>query len=200
MGTQNNQILYTTIYKESFSLDIGASKEDKFFFVSLWILKLEAVKPNLKWKTTELSLRTGLSRSWIYKYFGSNQKDLLNLALKIILQDFYGESAKRTMLKEKYGTVGTIFRSRAIFQNFPEVLVFYYKNRINKNSIGETIRSEEQAFFKRLGRSTGLKGDLLYEFFSSLHGVATAFSLTDEQVNTCVNSIVNRFIISKNSL
>ena len=99
------------------------SKEQKMLHMSACALSLEVNTGHLKWKVTELERKSGLSRSLIYRYFGSTKTIILRNALDIFVKNFYGIEGKSPT--QSFPELVKIARQQVI--DYPETALFYQK-------------------------------------------------------------------------
>lgn len=187
MAEQKRPYLYEESSEPFFQMDIKKDKVARYLHVALNTLSLEALNPQSSWKIVDLAQRSEVSRTWIYENFGKNHEQILKLATEIVCKELNSISEKRTEIREKFGSLGNILRSRKIFRLYPEVILFYYRYRLDQGEVGEIIRASEKDLVKLLEKVTKFQGHTLVEFLALSHGLSTALFLTDEQVSECFN-------------
>lgn len=169
---------------------IERSKYERLLSLTVQVLRLEMLRGHLRWKVTELSRGTRMSRSRIYELLGPNKPLMLENALKCLLEEIYGLSSERAAQREKLGPVGGITLSRQMVLENPELLIFYIRHRARPDEIGQMIRRYERKYTDLLAQQTGLRNedDLLF-VRAAAHGIGTAAFLTDAEVSMCLRKL-----------
>lgn len=150
-------------------------KEATLLKLSVCVLKLESSKGHLKWKVTELEVKSKVSRSLIYRYLGSTKEEILKNSLQIFTFEFYGfrdEEAPMPFHKR------IEFTRNFLIKNF-EIVLFYQKWRTQDSWIKlELIEAEKkfQALLKQIFPSLP-EGDIIV-IHAFIHGLVTAPFLT----------------------
>ena len=159
------------------------TKEEKIFFISIEVLKLEARFGHMKWKVTELVKNTKVSRTLIYRYFGSNKMQILTEAFKIFIYDFYGLNQK----PQELSFLERLTQARDLISKNPELILFYQKTRSSDNFLKEEIIKIEKLYQKKLLKLFPELDDksskLLHAF---IHGLVNSPFLTSEQLKSSV--------------
>ena len=146
------------------------------------ILRLDATKGHLKWTVVDVAKATSRSRVWLYDNFGKNKTAMLDTALHLYLEDFYGLSPERQEYLKQHGHLASLWRSKENLEKYPEIMIFYFTQRNRSTKIGERIRHSESRYEQILSTRLNIKGkeDLILArvFF---HGLATALYMNREE-------------------
>lgn len=167
------------------------TKYERLLSLSVQVIKQDAIKGHLRWKVTDVSRSTGLSRSRIYEILGNNKKQILLNALSFILDDLYGKTPERQELHRTHGPLEGVIRSRNIVLAHPELVTFSYKNRLRSDEVGELLRNAEKDYLKLLSKQTGVKDPKILLFMRTMiHGISQAPFITDTQVKDLLGELV----------
>lgn len=173
-------------------MDPKSNKSQKMFLISANVLVLELSKGHLKWKITDLVRKTGVSRSLIYHYFGSNKEKMLKDSLNIFVERFYGFELnnKRTTLPEM------VLRARLYILEYPEAALLYEKVRMGNSRLTEDFKNIEKRFRKKLIKNfPQLDDDGILAIHTFIHGMVTAPFLTAaESAKVCELLLKSNFI------
>ena len=77
-------------------MELKTKKDEAFWKILNAAIELDYKKGHLKWTMTELSRRSGVTRSLIYYYFGRQKAAILKEAVKIVGEEFVGLNERRT--------------------------------------------------------------------------------------------------------
>ncbi len=164
-------------------LSVMDSKILKFNKVAYIILQHEITHGHLKWKISAIAEAAGVSRSWIYKYYGREKEEILYLGLITAIDDFLCISEERQALLREKGVVAALEKSRDLMIQYPEINAFYQKFSNSRCRYGKIIRAKEKEYTTRylMGRY-GFKNEFqAYLFRSVLHGVGAALFIPREK-------------------
>jgi AcrR family transcriptional regulator len=171
------------------------SKEEIFWSVFEAVIQLEATKGFGKWKVTDLSRLSKVSRPLIYYYFGKSKESILETAVDFMGEEYFGLSDARMKMWDQGQLVESILISRRMCQKAPYGLLFYMTRRNMQNSIGERMREFEKRYRKKLA-----------EFFPQLaavgndgmagviFGLVTFPDLTEDGVVKSIQFIQNKLL------
>ena len=149
----------------------------------LTVIHLEVRKGHLRWTVSELSRLTKVSRPLIYYYLGKTKKEIFKAALLILAKEFYGISDERKELKKKGGRLASLKASRELAMGNPNVVSFFYANRMEKNWVQPELLEMEETYVRRVNEDLaeldpGMQ--VLVKVIS--HGLVTCPFLTSEDV------------------
>ena len=166
---------------------ISDSKTQTFKNVLSGILKLELEKGHLKWKFTDLARVSGVQRTLIYYYFGSDRKELVDAAVKMISEDFFG--LPRGKFRRDFVTA--ISETRKLIEEAPHILQFYLKWRYTSSPIGEQLRNFEINYKSRLKLTfPHLGGDMLDSIFALIFGLVCIPEISPQAIQIATHSLL----------
>jgi len=171
-------LVYILFSMKEFQNPASKNKNKSLTQLSDAVFFLEESKGHLKWKVTDLSRKSKLSRSLIYQYLGSSKKEILVSAFGNFIADFYGfeNSGKAISFWEQI----KIARQRMI-QN-PEAIIFYQKWRTKDSWLRNEFIQIEKKFQARLKKAFPHLTELqVISLHASIHGIVTAPFLDPEQ-------------------
>lgn len=153
------------------------SKREKFFQIAISIFTLESTYGHLKWKVTDLEKKSKVSRTLIYRYFGSNKSDIFINGLKIFLNEFYGFSEKPSVSFPE-----SIRKARKLMEEHREAVIFYQKWRLIDSELKEIFISTEKKFQKKLKNIfPNLNSSELMTAHACIHGLVTSPFLSPQE-------------------
>ena len=131
---------------------VGRKRRDETFWKVLSAaMELDFRKGHMKWTMSELSRRSGVTRSLIYYHFGRSKISILQEAVKVVGEDFVGLSANRLEMWSKGRMVDSLKSAREMARSAPHIGQFYLTHRDRPTEIGEALRRIEQVYLKKLG-------------------------------------------------
>jgi AcrR family transcriptional regulator len=173
-----------------------SQKDENYWRILNSAVSLDIRHGHLKWTMTQLSRVSHVSRTLIYYYFGKSKQTILTEAISLFGAEFAGETPER-INKWKGGELAeTFLASRELLLRAPALIPFYFLNRSLKNEIGESIRSKEKAFRKKISQFfpdlTLGQREFLFAFFWGLvfapelenDGIQEAVAILKKLTNT----------------
>lgn len=156
-------------------------KKSKVFWKVLdAALKLESTKGHLRWKMTDLSRGSGITRSLIYYYFGRSRLDIVTVAIRVIGEELFNLSPEREELIRSGRTLEAMKLTRELFRKAPHIGPFYLsQRRPNATFYGEISRLEKRYLDSLALAHPGASPDRLGVLFSALVGVVMLDNLPD---------------------
>lgn len=128
--------------------------KDKHYFKILdAVLRLDITKGHLRWKISDVSRAAGVQRTLIYYYFGKSKEKILNAALKIIGDEFFGLSPDRLEMWRQGHIRESILRTRGLIQRAPHIIEFYFHWRHKKSDVQAEILLLEKRYLSKLKAS-----------------------------------------------
>lgn len=127
-------------------------KDKNYWAVLEAVIKLEVSKGHLLWKVTELSRLSGVGRPLIYYYFGKSKKEIVQTALKIIGDEFFGLSEERILLWKEGRVVDSILKTRELIERAPYVSVFFFHWRHKDGEIADYLKSLENRYRQKISQ------------------------------------------------
>lgn len=126
------------------------TKDETFWQILNSALELEFRKGHLKWTMTELSRKSGVTRSLIYYYFGREKMDIMQAAVNIIGEEFVGLNDKRMQLWSQGQFKESLMQARDFYDKAPFLCAFVLNYRDKPNSIGEALVKIEKGFIDKI--------------------------------------------------
>lgn len=126
-------------------------KKDEIFWKILnTAIELDTKKGHMKWSLSELSRKSGITRSLIYYYMGSSRQNILENAVQIIGEQMFGLSKKNLDLWKSGNFVESLVQTKRLILQHPEVFKFYFQHRQADTAIGESIRQQEEKLRRKV--------------------------------------------------
>lgn len=113
-------------------------------------LELDFKKGHTKWTMSELSRKSGITRSLIYYHFGRSKLAILDLAIQVIGEEVVGISPERMALWKDGGWSASLRRTREVTSQAPFLGSFYLMHRDRPTDVGKSLRSLETNYMKKL--------------------------------------------------
>jgi AcrR family transcriptional regulator len=126
------------------------SRDAGFWKVLNSALELDFRKGHMKWTMSELSRKSGITRSLIYYHFGRLKIQILNEAVDVIGEQLIGISEERMLLWQKGDWTKSMEATRQTLSQAPFLCNFYLIHRERPTEIGSAIRKLERAYLKKL--------------------------------------------------
>lgn len=131
-------------------MELKTKKDEAFWKILNAAIELDYKKGHLKWTMTELSRRSGVTRSLIYYYFGRQKAAILKEAVKIVGEEFVGLNERRMKMWKDGKFFESLKESHDLYQQAPYLATFYLNSRTMSNEIGESLKGIEKEFLKRI--------------------------------------------------
>jgi|FLYM01.1.fsa_nt_gi AcrR family transcriptional regulator len=167
-------------------------KDKNYWAVLDSVIRLEVSKGHLQWKVTELSRLSKVGRPLIYYYFGKSKEEIVQTALKIIGDEFFGLSDERIALWREGKVVESIMKTREMMEQAPYVSVFFFHWRHQKGEIADHLKDLESRYRKKI---SGLRPELsaleIEVIFAAFFGL-TVFPDTNAQVVSAMVEKISR--------
>ncbi|MCB0357357.1 MAG: helix-turn-helix transcriptional regulator, partial [Bdellovibrionales bacterium] len=87
-------------------------------------LELDVKKGHLKWTVSDLSRKSGITRSLIYYYFGRSKSSILNEAIKLIGHEVAGLTPEREEMWNLGDFIASMKQARRTIENAPYLSLF----------------------------------------------------------------------------
>ncbi len=165
-------------------------RDSTFWKVLNAALELDFRKGHLKWTMSELSRKSGITRSLIYYHFGRSKAAILSEAIAVIGEEIIATSPSRMVLWREGKWAETVRLSREVAAQAPHLCNFYLLHRDRPTDIGAAIRDLEASYLRKLARlfpalpPAGIKA--LFAFF---FGICFAPHVDDETVNVAIQGL-----------
>ncbi|MCB0392570.1 MAG: TetR/AcrR family transcriptional regulator [Bdellovibrionales bacterium] len=115
-------------------------------------LELDVKKGHLKWTVSDLSRKSGITRSLIYYYFGRSKVGILNEAIKLIGSEMAGLTPEREQMWNMGEFISSMQKARRTYENAPYLSIFISEHIQRDNDIGDAIRKIQDGFLKKIER------------------------------------------------
>ena len=125
-------------------------KDESFWIILSSALELDVKKGHLKWTLSELSRKSGITRSLIYYYFGRSKEEILREAVKLIGEEMVGLSDDRVTLWQRGLFEESMKRTRFFVERTPYIGPFLAEHRGRSTELGESLRMVEDKFVGKL--------------------------------------------------
>ena len=164
-----------------------SEKDEAFWKILSVAIKLDVKKGHLKWTLSELSRKSGITRSLIYYYFGRSKQDILKEAVKLIGEEFVGLGRHRFVLWEKGQLIESMLLTRAFIEKAPYVGQFLSEHRERSTELGEALRNVEEKFLNKLRTFFPLATeDQILTVFSIYWGMCFSPRMTEASIEIIV--------------
>ena len=131
--------------------DTDSTQKDKNYWQVLdTVIRLEVSKGHLLWKMTDLARLSRVGRPLIYYYFGKSKEEIVQTALKIIGDEFFGLSTERIALLKEGQLLESLLRTRELIKRAPYMPVFYFHWRHQAGEIADQLKDLEKRYLKKL--------------------------------------------------
>ncbi|MCB9025760.1 MAG: TetR/AcrR family transcriptional regulator [Bdellovibrionaceae bacterium] len=115
-------------------------------------LELDVKKGHLKWTLSDLSRKSGITRSLIYYYFGRSKAKILNEAVKLIGSELAGLTSEREELWNMGDFVSSMNKARKTYENAPYLCLFFLEHLQGSSELSDELRKIEKEFLKKIER------------------------------------------------
>lgn len=165
-------------------------RDETFWRVLNAALELDFKKGHLKWTMSELSRRSGITRSLIYYHFGRSKQAILEEAVQVIGEQLIGTTAERMEMWRSGDWTAAVMSARAIIEQSPSLVNFYLLHRDRPTEVGQHLRNLEASYYKKLETlfpqlpSAAVRG--LHAFF---FGVTFAPNVDETAVAFALNAL-----------
>jgi AcrR family transcriptional regulator len=172
-----------------------SSKDDKFWQVLDAILALEMSHGHLRWTVADLSRKSRVSRTLIYYYFGKSKSKMLDLAMKVIGEEYFGLSEERHQMWLEGRTIDSLLLTRQMAQKAPHVAEFYLRWRRTSSPIQKELLALEKRYINKLIKHRPAmpeaRAQALFGFF---WGVCASPALEDSEVRELAELVISHYL------
>ncbi len=148
------------------------TKDDLFWKVLDSVIRLECTRGHLKWKMTDLSRMSGVTRTLIYYYFGKSKLALVQSAIQVIGGEFFGLDPTKHDLWDRGDFLQSIHLTRDLFVKAPYVGIFYLTQRQPGSIFHKDIMALEARYLARLEKAyPRASQDKVHLLFAALIGM-----------------------------
>jgi len=165
----------------------ASSKDEVFWKILNTAILLDFRKGHQQWTLSELSRSSGITRSLIYYYFGKSRAEILEEAVKVLGEEFFGLTPEKLTLWAKGKISDSVLLTRKAMESSPPLGAFYFVHRTRSTTIGASIRRLENQYFKKISQFfPDLSDDQVKAIFGLLFGLVFAPDLSDEAIHQAV--------------
>ena len=141
---------------------------------------------------SELSRQSKVTRSLIYYYFGKSKEGILQEAVKIIGEEFFGLNSHRIDLWEKGLIFESVLQTRQLMEKCPHMGTFYMVHREEQTAIGEYLRNLERDYKQKLRKYFAKTSEPGIEaIFGLFLGLVMSPGLSSEAVRLAVEGVLH---------
>lgn len=142
--------------------DIGNSKQSKMSEACHEIVN-DFMQPNFKkLNITTISRRIGVSRAWIYKYYGNNEEAILMTTTDMVASLFTSSNKSLPVVRNKVEFLEVIVKSilttLSEVENYPLYYTYYMKIKFSDSVLTDRINFHEQLYMDSRFIPTTAKG------------------------------------------
>lgn len=127
-------------------------KDKNYWSVLDAVIRLEVSRGHLAWKITDVSRMSGVTRPLIYYYFGKSKEEILQNALKLIGDEFFGLSKERLEMWAKGEVAESVKRTRQLLVLAPYVSEFYFHWRHQPGETADQLKDIEKRYRDKIAR------------------------------------------------
>lgn len=152
-----------------------SKKEQVYFKICDSVLLHELIKGHLKWSLSDISKHSGITRSLIYYYMGKEKEQILQEAIRFMLELFFN-----TNIDKRLGVEGRMELVLTQIRQMPHIFLYYVSERIKDTDYGVMIRDREEALFSYMEKELQVSREKVLKLFLMELG-ACAFQMEPEQ-------------------
>lgn len=179
----------------------SVKKDELFWKVLDAAIALEVRHGHLKWKMSELSRKSKVSRPLVYYYFGKDRKVILSQAIQLFGDELAGLSDRRIKYWQEGDIYHSVLASRELTQKLPHFVSFYFMHRLSENEIGVNIREIELRYAKKIKNFfPGATSDQVKALFGFFFGLTFAPGINKQAIFEGVHAIIRSFENIKGSM
>lgn len=152
-----------------------SKKEQVYFKICDSVLFYELFKGHLNWSLSDISKHSGVTRSLIYYYMGKEKEQILQEAVRFMLELFFNTNHEKSLgVEERMVMVLTQTRQ------MPHIFLYYSSERIKDSEYGKIIREAEEGLFAYMEKELHVDRKTVLKLFLMELG-ACAFQLEPEK-------------------
>lgn len=168
------------------------SKEEIYRRVLEAALRLDSSRGHLRWRMTDLSRASGITRSLIYYYFGNSKTALLQSAVRALGEEFFGLREDRQELWRQGRILESIAQTRLLVQTMPYLVHFYLAQRHPGAPLYDQILELERRYSENLRHHfPDAEPARIQMTFAMLFGVVTLSELSEQAFHEAVVHILS---------
>ncbi len=137
-----------------------SKKEQVYFKICDSVLLYELLKGQLKWSLSDISKHSGVTRSLIYYYMGKEKEQILQEAVRFMIELFFNTNVEKGPgVQERMEVILTQVRI------IPHVFLYYVSERIKNTENGIIIREREEALFTCMEKDLNIDRQSVLKLF-----------------------------------
>lgn len=172
-------------------------KDETFYKVLSAAMELDVKKGHLKWTLSDLARKSGITRSLIYYYFGRSKNNILNEAVKMIGEEFTGNTEERLEMWKQGDLAKSMMLTRKLYETAPFIGPFFMEHRNRDTEIGAALKEVESSFIKKLKMFFPIANDAqIQALFVAFWGMAFAPVCTEEVVDI-ITTMMKKYFAEK---
>lgn len=129
---------------------LSSGRDVTFWKVLNAALELDFRRGHVKWTMSELSRKSGITRSLIYYHFGRSKMAILDEAVRVIGEEVVGLGSERMDMWRRGEWAASVRASREMVVKAPHLCNFYLSHRERPTEIGAALREIEMNYLKKL--------------------------------------------------
>lgn len=157
------------------------------------VVRLEVLKGHQRWSISDLARGSGVGRTLIYYYFGKSKAEIVQAALKVIGDEFFGLSPERLKLLESGGVRASILKTRELLHRAPHIREFFFHWRHQKSEVRDHLLMLEKRYMQKLKK---LRPELnpiqAQALFTVFFGLAVVPELQDDVLDEVLKSAFDK--------
>lgn len=164
---------------------------DRLIKLAALVVQSDILHGHLKWKVTDISRLSQISRSRVYELLGGTKEQMIVRSFRIILDEIYGRSNYENRHRKPYSPLKVLMNGKQIMSDFPELMAFYFLHRMRLGEVGKMIRDYEIKFRASIKEFTQSKDIGKVTFIHVVvYGISLTPFLTDNEVRDCVDKLI----------
>lgn len=159
------------------------TKDETFWQVLNTAVELDFLRGHLRWSLSELSRKSGITRSLIYYYFGSQKTSILAEAVKFIGEEIFGLNEVRMKMWHEGKILESVLATRKLVQENQHIAAFYVVQRTANTEVGESLRKLEAEYASKIRRFfPTLAPGVAEGIFGLFYGLTIAPNIPDRAI------------------
>jgi AcrR family transcriptional regulator len=169
------------------------TKDETYWKVLDAAVELDFRKGHLRWTMSDLSRLSGVTRSLVYYYFGSEKMAILQDAAKLIGEEFFGLNEQRLQMWKNGKISASVISSRRLLEQRKYMAAFYLVHRTAPTAIGESLRGLEAEYTQKLQRFfPTLSAEVSAGIFGLFFGLVIGPNIGDDIIVRVVDSALKQ--------
>ncbi|NCN41671.1 TetR/AcrR family transcriptional regulator [bacterium] len=167
----------------------SSQKDENYWKVLDAVIRLEVNKGHLMWKITDLARASDVARPLIYYYFGKSKEEIVQAALKIIGDEFFGLSEERIEMWRGGDVVGSVLKTRTLMEKAPYVPVFFFHWRHQPGEISSHLKDLEDRYRAKIALlRPDLSGAQIEGLFATFFGLVLFPNINEQTIRFVIKA------------